>query len=185
MSLLDCICCWKHQFRTAACWDNPEDSSPRFLTYSCLMERAREIFNALKKDFIPQSTPLPPSFEAWPTPPVAIYGRSCPEVLCAVLGVMASSTPYLPVDLSQPSARIWSTLHACDIHTVLIELSLFNVSTVGNHLSSCVTLSGHFAVNLPLAIPNFFSAFGHSQFFSAFGHSQFFWCRTGRNSLHD
>ena len=129
MSLLDCICCWKHQFRTAVCWDNPEDPYPRFLTYSCLMERVREISNALKRDFVPQR---PPSVEASPTPPVGIYGRSCPEILCALLGVMACSTPDLPVDLAQPSVRIWSTLRACDVHTVLIEHSLFSVSTVGN-----------------------------------------------------
>ena len=60
--------------------------------------------------------------------PVAIYGRSCPEVVCALLGVMNLPAPYMPLDLSQPLIGRWSTMQEYGVHIVLIELSLFSVS---------------------------------------------------------
>lgn len=62
--------------------------------------------------------------------PVAIYGRSCPEVVCALLGVMSLPAPYMPLDLSQPVASRWSTMQECGVRIVLIELSLFSVSII-------------------------------------------------------
>ena len=60
--------------------------------------------------------------------PVAIYGRSCPEVVCALLGVMSVPAPYMPLDLGQPVVGRWSTMKECGVCVVLIELSLFSVS---------------------------------------------------------
>ena len=60
--------------------------------------------------------------------PVAIYSRSCPEVVCALVGVMSTPAPYMPLDLAQPLANRWSTMQECGVRLVLIELSLFSVS---------------------------------------------------------
>lgn len=60
--------------------------------------------------------------------PVAIYGRSCPEVVCALLGVMSLPAPYVPLDLGQPVASRWSAMQGCGVCVVLVELSLFTVS---------------------------------------------------------
>ena len=110
------------------CWDNPSEFSPTVLTYSCLVERAISVCNVLRTDY--QSTDATPQSPAGARlfPPVAIYGRSCPEVLCALLGIMAVPAPYMPLDLGQPSANWWPTLRACGVHTLLVEVSLFSVS---------------------------------------------------------
>ena len=97
------------------CWDNPEEPSPRFLTYSCIVERANEISRAL-------------TLHLYSFTPVGIYGRGCPEVLCALLGVMAASAPYMPLDLGQPAVDRWSIMQERCVSVVLIELSLFDVS---------------------------------------------------------
>ena len=135
MSLFDCICCCRHHLRTAVCWDSPDEPSAiRFLTYSCLFERADAVCTKLRSFSSTQSmtdsslsgsdiTDWQPSRS-----PVAIYGRSCPEVVCALLGVMSLPAPYMPLDLSQPVSSRWSTMQEYGVHIVLIELSLFSVS---------------------------------------------------------
>ena len=131
MSLLDCVCCSRHGLRIATCWDSPDETSPTFLTYSNLLERAKKVCDALRR--VRRSSgdvTTGPSVDARLPPPIAIYGRSCPEIVCALLGVMSSGAPYMPLALGQSSVSRWGTLHRCGVHTLLIELSLFNVSII-------------------------------------------------------
>ena len=144
MSLLDCICCCKHRLRTGACWDNPDEFSPRLFTYSCLIEQSLEICSILRSSCRTTRTVQPYSSSSSSSEPqlmlshgscsrsrapVGIYGRNCSEVLCAVLGTMAVPSPYMPLDLCHPPRRRWKALFMCGVHTVLIELSLFDVSS--------------------------------------------------------
>jgi acyl-CoA synthetase (AMP-forming)/AMP-acid ligase II len=135
MSLLDCICCCRHHLRTAVCWDSPDESSSRFLTYSFLFEQADVVCTTLRS--FSQSMTDIASQEDGQSPPVAIYGRSCPEVLCALLGVMSLPAPYMPLDLSQPVVNRWSTMQECGVRIVLIELSLFSVSITYYYTGMC------------------------------------------------
>ena len=132
MSLLDCVCCCRHHLRTAVCWDDPTESSARFLTYSCLIERADAVCTALRHvrsvSLINHDDSVASSQEDRGPSPVAIYSRSCPEVVCALVGVMSTPAPYMPLDLAQPLANRWSTMQECGVRLVLIELSLFSVS---------------------------------------------------------
>lgn len=144
MSLLDCVCCRRHGLRTAICWDSADESSPIFLTYACLLERVEEIRTALRTncniishsyDFA--TLPVPQLGKTGTLngasrsfPPIAIYGKSCPEVVCALLGVMSVPVAYMPVDFGHPTISRWSNLRMCGVQTVLIEISLFSVSSV-------------------------------------------------------
>lgn len=133
MALLDCICCFKHHLRTAVCWDSPDESSLRFLTYSRLVEQANVVCRTLKSclNFDPITEHAPSTSQDYKQrSPVAIYGRGCPEVVCALLGVMSLPAPYMPLDLGQPVVGRWSTMEECRVHVVLIELSLFNVRII-------------------------------------------------------
>lgn len=129
MALLDFICCFRHHLRTAVCWDSIDESSPRFLTYSCLVERTDTVCRTLRSffNFIHPRTNHASQEDRQPSP-VAIYGRSCPEILCALLGVMSLPAPYMPLDLGRPVVSRWSTMQGCGVCVVLIELSLFSVS---------------------------------------------------------
>ena len=136
MALLDCICCWRHRSRTGACWDSPDEFSPRMFTYSCLIEHAQEIRRTLisSNRTAPQASLGPmlshDDSHSKSRAPVGIYGRGCPEVLCAILGIMAIPAPYMPLDLCQLPANRWRTLSTCGVNTLLIELSLFCVSSL-------------------------------------------------------
>jgi acyl-CoA synthetase (AMP-forming)/AMP-acid ligase II len=130
MSLLDCICCCRHHLRTALCWDSPDEPSARFLTYSFLFEQADAVCTTLRSfnQSTTESDNINICIEDGQSSPVAIYGRSCPEVLCALLGIMSLPAPYMPLDLSQSVASRWSTMREFGVHIILIELSLFSVS---------------------------------------------------------
>ena len=140
MALLHCICCCRHRLRTAVCWDSPDESSPRFLTYSCLVERATDICRTLRSSYFIPTADHAASQEHRQPSPVAIHGRNCPEVLCALLGVMAVPAPFMPLDLGRPAVSRWSTLHNCGVCVVLIELSLFNVSIILNRGCACYSV---------------------------------------------
>ena len=79
--------------------------------------------------FVP-TTDHAPSQDYRQSSPVAIYGRSSPEVVCAVLGVMSLPAPYMPLDLGQPALSRWCTMQECGVHIVLIELSVFSVRNI-------------------------------------------------------
>ena len=92
----------------------------RFLTYSYLVERADAVCTALRHvrsvALINHDDSVASSQEDRGPSPVAL------------LGVMSTPAPYMPLDLARPVANRWSTMQECGVRLVLIELSLFSVS---------------------------------------------------------
>lgn len=125
MSLLELICCSRHHLRTAVTWDDPSQGQTCFQTYSDLLHEAETIASAL-------STLPTHRF------PIAIYGRNCPSILAAVLGVMymhpqPGETPReggvacFPVDLDEVSVEQERRLLQCEVQVVLVEESAIDV----------------------------------------------------------
>ena len=128
MSLLDCICCNKHGYRTAVVSDDLGSRSPCFLTYSELMLRAQVVAKVLSHH---------QGLISSPHAPVATYGRACPEILVAILGILASplhnqqcvGVAYLPV-YPCSSKDEWKRLLECGVEIVVIEISVMQVGGI-------------------------------------------------------
>lgn len=128
MSLLECICCCEHRHRTALTLDDPSQGQTCFHTYSHLLHVAGRVRSALA------------ALTAYRSP-IAIYGRNCPSVLAAVLGVMSltGETPEpggppgvggvacFPLALDEVSADQERSLQQCRVQVVLVEESVINV----------------------------------------------------------
>ena len=111
MSLLSCVCSLAHKHSTAVCWDDLEH--PYVWTYAELLTRAREITCNLRGSGLIQQAV------------VGLYGESCPEMLAAMLGILALPAAYLPVDLSQTDFMEVLREHGVDM--LLVHLPLFQV----------------------------------------------------------
>ena len=102
---------------------------PSFFTYSELMWQVQAVAKVLSHH---------QSLTSSPGAPVSVYGKTCPEVLVAILGVLASPllnpqececVAYLPVDPSS-KVRQWEELKECGVELVVIETSVLEVSAV-------------------------------------------------------
>ena len=123
MSLLDCICCSKHKLRTAVIWDTHTDVIVCSLTYSELISNAYEI-----STYLQQNVQYPAENHiGLKSNPICIYGSNCPEVLSALLGIMALPGSFMPIDLAQPSAQKEHLLRKCGVGLVIVQLSLLQV----------------------------------------------------------
>ena len=134
MSLLECICCSEHRHRTAVTWDDPSQGQTCFHTYSHLLHVAGRVTSALA------TLPARRSPVAMRSP-VAIYGRNCPSVLAAVLGVMSLTGEPLepgespgvggvacfPLALDEVPADQERSLQQCEVQVVMVEGTVINV----------------------------------------------------------
>lgn len=120
MSLLDCICCPRHGHLTAVAWDDLQ--SPSFLTYSYLVENSCRFACYLRHR-------VTRFFSGWT---VGLYGSNCPEMLCALLGILAVPAAYVPVDLSQPAAMKEHTLKNLGVRCVVVHSPWLEVCTSSN-----------------------------------------------------
>ncbi len=129
MSLLDCICCSRHGYRTAASWG----SIPCHVTYSEFVFRAltiaKKVSNYLKE-------------EQYPFSPIAVCGLLYPDILAGILGVLSSplfifqcdkrdkgvfgGVAFLPLSTGV-QADDFSKLQENEVETILVELSTFQV----------------------------------------------------------
>lgn len=125
MSLLESICCPKHHLRTALVWDDPfTPGPPCFLTYSDLLKSSQTIALDLSSKITSGA-------------PIALYGRSCPQVITAVLAVMSLQAPgekggvaCLPVNLAEVAQEQGGCLRRCGVELILVELSGMEVSCI-------------------------------------------------------
>ena len=110
-------------------WDNLENPSPCFLTYSELMSQVSNVAEVLSNYL---------SLVSIPFAPVAVFGKSSPDILVAILGVLSSplhfrceraerGVAYLPVDMTS-YAEQWSKLQENEVELVLVEESALQVS---------------------------------------------------------
>ena len=128
MSLLDCICCWRHCSRTALVWDDLVSGAPCFYTYSDLLTRATEVAETLCEM-------LPP--DAVSIGPIALYGRGCPEILVAILAVLSlrvsedGGVAFMPLSPAPFPGEAWreqeGLLVKCGVELVIVEISLLQV----------------------------------------------------------
>ena len=114
-------------------WDNLENPSPCFLTYSELMSQVSNVAEVLSNYL---------SLVSIPFAPVAVFGKSSPDILVAILGVLSSplhfryeraergvvgGVAYLPVGMTS-YAEQWSKLQENEVELVLVEESALQVS---------------------------------------------------------
>ena len=127
MSLLECISCPLHRFRTAVVWDDL--GAPLVETYSLLLERACRIACYLRHHILDNAKK-----QDIETIPVGVYGSSRPEVVSALLGIMAVPTAaYAPVDLFLPTNIRIDILKKLAVGIILVHhshLEVANESTV-------------------------------------------------------
>ena len=94
MSLLDCICCPEHVYRTAVVSDDLKISSAE--TYGFMMERASILACYLRKKFNEISGQRDEK-AAQPDRVVAILSESCSEALSAIVGILAVPASFMPL----------------------------------------------------------------------------------------
>lgn len=142
MSLLECICCPRHKHRAAVAWDDLE--VPSVQSYAFLLERSALIACHLRH--LQAGLPLCQKGRAI----VGLYGSSNPEVLAALLGILAVPAAYIPVDLSQPAWTQRETLKRLGVCFILIHESLLEVgsvchfvSRVGRFICACCMKCSH------------------------------------------
>ena len=127
MSLLDCICCRRHGHLMAVVWD--DFLAPSCLTYSVLVEKGCRVACYLRHSA---------SVSRGGT--VGLYGSNCPDILCALLGILAVPAAYVPVDLAQPAAMKKHTLRKLGIKCIiLVHYTFLEVMTLfsGLHHGCC------------------------------------------------
>ncbi len=86
MSLLDCICCRSHGHSVAACWDPCSGELQSMVTYSELQEKALQLATILRDHHSACGN-------------VGLYGECCPEVIAALIAVMAIPGAYVPLSI--------------------------------------------------------------------------------------
>ena len=91
MSLLDCICCPKHQYRTAVVSDDLKISSVE--TYGCMVGRALRLACFMRQKF----NNLSGQDEKKPDRIVAISSESCSEALSGLIGILSVPAVFLPL----------------------------------------------------------------------------------------
>ena len=95
MSLLDCLCCPEHSYRTAVISDNLRTYSAE--TYGNLMGRACHLACYMRQKL--------QDCAGWsglhPDKVVAIWAESCPEAVSGILGVLSVPAAYMPMSLGQ------------------------------------------------------------------------------------
>ena len=114
MSLLSFVCCALHRSRIAVIKDDL--TCVEMWTYSFLIERAIKIATYLGHVLGGREHAV-----------VAIYGTSSPEVLAALLGVLAVPAAYMPVGPDTPAATKETLLYRHHVSAVLVELTLLEV----------------------------------------------------------
>lgn len=112
MSLLDCICCPKHNYRTAVISDDLKTSSSE--TYGNIIERACRLacftrqklqyLSGLYGDDLQQDTVI------------ALWSECCPEAVSGILGILSVPAVYMPMAIGQPSGKKMSVMQ----HDVII-----------------------------------------------------------------
>ena len=98
MSLLDCICCPKHKYRTAVISDDQRISSTE--TYGNVVERAARLARFLRQkfnDFAKQSN----CDVLQQDRVVAIWSECCPEAVSGILGILSVPAVYMPMSSGQ------------------------------------------------------------------------------------
>ena len=88
MSLLNCICCPKHKFRTAAVSDDLKISSAE--TYGCVLRRAFRLACYMRQKFNELSGQEEKRV-------VAILSESSPEGLSGILGILCVPAVFMPL----------------------------------------------------------------------------------------
>ena len=100
MSLLDCICCPEHDYRTAVVSDDLKISSAE--TYGCMIERACILACYLRRKFNEISGQREEE-AAQPDRVVGILSESCSEALSAILGILAVPASFMPLNCGRGS----------------------------------------------------------------------------------
>ena len=129
MSLLDCICCLRHGYRTAVVWDDL--LAPSCLTYSVLVEKGCRVACYLRHS----------AHWASRGGTVGLYGSNCPDILCALLGILAVPAAYVPVDLAQPAAMKEHMLRKLGIQCILVHYTFLEVMTLFSSLSTMAVVA--------------------------------------------
>ena len=144
MSLLDCICCRRHGHRTAVVWDDL--LAPSCLTYSVLVEKGCSVACYIRHS-------------AWVScgGTVGLYGNNCPDVLCALLGILAVPAAYVPVDLAQPAAMKEHMLRKLGIQCILIHYTFLEVMASFSGLSTMAVVA---CSNAPINIMPHYPPYG-------------------------
>ena len=114
MSLLGFICCPLHKSRIAVIKDDL--MCMEVWSYSFLIERAVKIAAFLR-----------PLLDVCVPSVFAIYGTSSPQVLSAVLGVLAVPGAYMPMGLDRSAATKEKLLRRHHVTLVVVELALVEV----------------------------------------------------------
>ena len=115
MSLLDCICCPEHEYRTAVVSDDLKISSVE--TYGCVIRRACLLACYLRRKFSGQN-------EEEATKPdmvVGILSESCPEALSAIVAVLAVPAVFMPLNPGGGETAILVSLFICRVATAAGE----------------------------------------------------------------
>lgn len=124
MSLLDCLCCPKHKFRTAAISDDLNVSSAE--TYWSILDRACRLACYLRHALVHLSGQGGSNV-------VALWTESCPEAVSGILGILSTPATYFPVSIAQapPPSRqlegVEERLKRMEVGVVLIHHSCVQV----------------------------------------------------------
>ena len=114
MSLLDCICCRRHGHSVAACWDPCSGELLSMVTYSELQEKALQLATILRNHHSACGN-------------VGLYGECCPEVIAALIAVMAIPGAYVPLSIHQPLKQRVEFLRKNGIDIILVQESVLEV----------------------------------------------------------
>ena len=96
MSLLDCICCPKHNYRTAVISDDRKIISAD--TYGNLLERARRLARFMRQKLQDYSG-LSQVCSSQQDTVVALWTESCPEAVSGIISILSVPAVYMPMNV--------------------------------------------------------------------------------------
>ena len=99
MSLLDCVCCPKHNYRTAVISDDLKTSSAE--TYRNVIGRACRLACFMRQKLQNVSGQWDEEDKV-----VALWAESCPEAVSGILGILSVPAVYMPMNLGQQSPQL-------------------------------------------------------------------------------
>ena len=142
MSLLDCLCCPKHKFRTAAISDDLNTSSTE--TYWNILARACRLACYLRHTLAHLSG------QGSSNVIIALWTESCPEAVSGMLGILSTPATYLPVSTAQapppasPLEGVEGRLRRMEVGVVLVHHACVQVmwhANCGGFFMCCDSLS--------------------------------------------
>ena len=96
MSLLDCICCPKHKYRTATISDDLKIFSAE--TYENLLEKSCRLACFIRQK-LQDCSGQSEFHDTQPDRMVALWAESCPEAVSGIIGILCVPAVYMPMDL--------------------------------------------------------------------------------------